>query len=176
VKMIKLEREPSTDDGKKIAAAIVKTAEQHADAPSPCEFKAFEGELMGKRVVVRVVEPESNTKLIGPAGFNTIYVYQRNIIGLPPKGWEKDEFLQAVRKNGVSTGIRYIDAFAALAAYDIEQVAQRGDRAVKVRVRAAKSPSDINIIIGDAAQRYITSKKKRIDVRGPIFTTVAAEI
>jgi O-phosphoseryl-tRNA synthetase len=176
VKMIKLEREPSTDDGKKIAAAIVKTAEQHADAPSPCEFKAFEGELMGKRAVVRVVEPESGTKLIGPAGFNTIYVYQGNIIGLPPKGWEKDEFLQAVRKDGLSTGLRYIDAFAALAAYDIERVAQRGDRAVKVRVRASKSPSDINIIIGDAAQRYITSKKKRIDVRGPIFTTVVAEI
>jgi O-phosphoseryl-tRNA synthetase len=175
-KMIKLERKPSTDDGKKIAAAIVKTAEQHADAPSPCEFKAFEGEFMGKRVVIRVVEPESGTKLIGPAGFNTIYVYQRNIIGLPPKGWEKDEFLQAVRKDGVSTGIRYIDAFAALTAYEIEGVVQRGDRAVKVRVRAAKSPSDINITIGDAVQRYITSKKKRIDVRGPIFTTVVAEI
>jgi O-phosphoseryl-tRNA synthetase len=176
VKMPKIEREPSTDIGKQIAAAIVKTAEQHADAPSPCEFKAFEGELMGKLVVVRVVEPESNTKLIGPAGFNTIYVYQGNIIGLPPKGWEKDEFLQAVRKDGVSTGIRYIDAFAALAAYEIERVVPRGDRAVKVRVRAAKSPSDINITIGDAVQRYITSKKKRIDVRGPIFTTVAAEI
>jgi O-phosphoseryl-tRNA synthetase len=176
VRMIKLEREPSTDVGKQIAAAIVKTAEQHADAPSPCDFKAFEGEIKGKRVVVRVVEPESNTKLIGPAGFNTIYVYQGNIIGLPPKGWEKDEFLQTVRKDGVSTGIRYIDAFAALAAYEIERVAQRGDRVVKVRVRATKSPADINIIIGDAVQRYITSKKKRIDVRGPIFTTVVAEI
>ena len=175
-KMIKLEREPSTDVGKQIAATIVKTAEQHADAPSPCEFKAFEGELMGKRVVVRVVEPESGTKLIGPAGFNTIYVYQGNIIGLPPKGWDKDEFLQAVRKDGISTGIRYIDAFAALAAHEIERVAQRGDRAVKVRVRAAKSPGDINITISDAVQRYITSKKKRIDVRGPIFTTIVAEI
>ena len=176
VTMIKLEREPSTDDGKKIAAAIVKTAEQHADAPSPCEFKAFEGEIKGKRVVVRVVEPESGTKLIGPAGFNTIHVYQGNIIGLPPKGWEKDEFLQAVRKDGLSTGMRYIDAFAALAAHEIERVTKQGDRAVKVRVRAAKAPSDINITIGDAAQRYITSKKKRIDVRGPIFTTVVAEI
>jgi len=122
------------------------------------------------------VEPESGTMLIGPAGFNTIYVYQGNIIGLPPKGWDKDEFLQAVRKDGISTGIRYIDAFAALAAHEIERVAQRGDRAVKVRVRAAKSPGDINITISDAVQRYITSKKKRIDVRGPIFTTIVAEI
>lgn len=172
---IKLEREPSTEIGKKIAAAIVKTSKQHADEPSPCEFKAYEGEISGKRVVVKVVEPESKTKLIGPAGFNEIYIYDGNVVGVPPKGWEKDEFLNSVRKKGKATGIVYIEAFAALAANEIERAALRGDRGVKVRVKAAKSLGDVNLKMDEAAQRYVTSNNKRIDIRGPIFTTVAAE-
>lgn len=175
VGMIKCEREPDTETGRAIAAAIVKVAQRHADEPSPCEFKAFGGKLGGKRVIVRVVEPERGTKLIGPAGFNEIYVYEGNVIGVPPKGWEKDEFLNSVREKGVSTGISYISAFAALAAQEIERAAKSGKKQVKVRVRAAKLPSDINLVIDEAAQRYITANKKRIDVRGPVFTTVVAE-
>ncbi len=173
--MIKCEREPGTEIGRAIAAAIVKAAQQHADESSPCEFKAFEGKLGGKRVIVRVIEPESGTKLIGPAGFNEIYVYEGNVVGVPPKGWEKDEFLNSVRKKGISTGISYISAFAALAAQEIERAAKSGKKQVKIRIRAAKLPSDINLVIDEAAQRYITANKKRIDVRGPVFTTVVAE-
>lgn len=170
--MLRLERAPESEVGKGIARAIVRVAEQRADKPSPCEFKAFEG----RRVSVSVVEPERGTKLIGPAGFNTIYVYDGNFIGVPPKGWEKNRFLNTVREWGVSTGIRYMDAFAALAAHEIERAARRGRKQVKVRVRAVKLLSDINLVLDKAAQRYITDNKKRIDVRGPVFTTVIAEI
>lgn len=173
-KMVKIERGPSTDVGRRIAAAIVKVAKEHADEPSPCEFKAFEGELWGKRVRVKVVEPESKTKLVGPAGFNEVYVYDGNVVGVPPKLWKKDEFMENVKKHGVSTGISYMDAFAALAADEIEKAAQSGGE-VKVRARMVKSPGDINITIPDVAQRYITANKKRIDIRGPVFTTVVAE-
>ncbi len=175
-KMIKLERTPEGGAGREIAAAIARVAEQHAEEPSPCEFKAFEGRLSGRRVSVSVVEPERGTKLIGPAGFNTIFVYDGNFIGVPPKGWEKDRFLNTVREWGISTGIRYMDAFAALAAHEIERAARRSGRKVKVRVRAVKLLSDINLVLDKAAQRYITDNKKRIDVRGPVFTTVIAEI
>ncbi|MBC7218570.1 MAG: O-phosphoserine--tRNA ligase [Hadesarchaea archaeon] len=172
---IRLQRGPSTEAGRRIAEAIVRTAREHADEPSPCEFKAFEGEVAGRRVIVKVVEPESNTKLIGPAGFNEVYVYDGNVIGVPPKGWEKDEFLNTVRSRGRATGITYMDGFAALAAHEIELAAQRGERTVKVRVRAAKSLGDVNLELDEAAQRYITSNNRRIDVRGPVFTTVVAE-
>ncbi len=172
---LKLEAEPGTEAGRKVAAAIVKTAKQHADEASPCEFEAFEGTVGGRKVVVKLVEPESNTKLVGPAGFNELYVYDGNVVGLPPKGWEKNEFLNSVRAKGKASGIAYMDAFAALAAHEIEQAAKRGDKEVKVRIKAAKSLSDINLVMGGAAQRYITSNNKRIDVRGPVFTTVVAE-
>jgi len=174
-KMIKLERAPENKVGQEIAAAIARVAERHADEPSPCEFPAFEGELLNRQVVVKVIEPESGTKLIGPAGFNEVYVYGGNIVGVPPKGWERDEFLNEVRTKGTSTGVRYIDAFAALAASEIERAARGGKRQVKVRVRNVKLPSDINLAIDETAQRYVTSNKKRIDVRGPVFTTVVAE-
>lgn len=174
--MLKFARMPGSDVGKEIAQAILRVAEQHADEPSPCEFKAFEGRLSGRRVSVSVVEPERGTKLIGPAGFNTIYVHDCNFIGVPPKGWEKDKFLNTVREWGVSTGIRYMDAFAALAAHEIERAAKQRKRKVKVRVRTVKLLSDINLVLDKAAQRYITDNNKRIDVRGPVFTTVIAEI
>ncbi len=174
--MLKFERAPESEVGKEISQAIVRIAEQRADESSPCEFKAFEGRLSGRRVSVSVVESERGTKLIGPAGFNTIFVYDGNFIGVPPKGWEKDRFLNTVREGGVSTGIRYMDVFAALAAHEIERAARRGGRKVKVRVRAVKLLSDINLVLDKAAQRYITDNKKRIDVRGPVFTTVIAEI
>ena len=173
--MVKLEKGPESDVGKEIASAIVRVAEQHADEPSPCEFSAFEGELLGRRIVVRVVEPESGTKLIGPAGFNEVFVHDGNVVGVPLKGWEEDEFLKAVRAKGTRTGMRYIDAFAALAASGIEQAARAGKRRARVRVRNVKLPSDINLRVEEVALRYITSKKKRIDVRGPVFTTVEAE-
>jgi O-phosphoseryl-tRNA synthetase len=176
VGMVGLERAPESEEGKKIAEAIVKTAEKHANEPSPCEFMAFEGEIAGKKVVVRVVEPESGTKLVGPAGFNEVKVYQGNVVGVPPKGWEKDEFLKAVREKGIPTGIDFIHAFAARAAREIEEAVREGKRTIKIQVKNVKLPSDINLRIDVVAQRYITANKKRIDVRGPVFTTVVAEI
>jgi O-phosphoseryl-tRNA synthetase len=176
VGMIGLKRTPESERGKKIAEAIVKTAEKHANEPSPCEFRAFEGEIAGKKVVVRVVEPESGTKLVGPAGFNEVKVYQGNVVGVPPKGWESDEFLKGVREKGIPTGIDFMHAFAARAAREIEEAVRGGKRTIKIQVKSVKLPSDINLRIDEVAQRYITANKKRIDVRGPVFTTVVAEI
>jgi O-phosphoseryl-tRNA synthetase len=39
-----------------------------------------------------------------------------------------------------------------------------------------KVPSEINFRLEPLAQRFITSNKKKIDIRGPVFTTVRATI
>jgi O-phosphoseryl-tRNA synthetase len=174
-RLIRIKEKPVSKIGGEIARSIVKTAEEHAGEPSPCEFTAFEGEIGGRRVVVKVLEPEEGTRLIGPAAFNEVVIYQGNIVGIPPKGWEEKELIRRAREQGVRTGIRLIEAFAALAAREIERAGEGGKARAKLRVRGVKLPSDINLEVDEVAQQYITSKQKTIDVRGPVFTTVIAD-
>lgn len=168
--MIYVEDAPMTETGKEIQAAIVKTCEQYGNTISPCEFTAWEGKLFERNIWVKVVEPEENTKLCGPAAMNEIISYKNDILGLPKTGRWDEAF-----KNGVSSGIRYIDAFAARSAKEIEAASSNGSGS-ETRVRIIKVPSEINIRIDPIAQRYITGLKKKIDTRGPVFTTVRMEI
>ena len=161
---------PVTETGKEIQAAIVRTCEQYGNTISPCEFTAWEGELCGKNILVKVIEPEENTKLCGPAAMNEVISYKNDILGLPRTSRWDEAF-----KNGVSSGIRYIDAFAARCAKEIEDSAKNGSGS-ETRARIIKVPSEINIMIDPIAQRYITGLQKKIDTRGPVFTTVKMEI
>lgn len=168
--LIYVEEAPQTATGNEVQKAIVRTCERYGDTPSPCEFLAWEGVWYDNKIRISVVEPEENTKLCGPAAMNEIVVYENDILGLPriPK-WEK------VFTKGVSTGMRYIDAFAARSARACEDAAKKGTGS-ETRVRIIKVPSEINIMIDPIAQRYITGNKKKIDIRGPVFTTVRMEI
>ncbi len=168
--MIYVDDVPVTGAGKEIQSAVVRTCEQYGNTPSPCEFTAWEGILFDRNIRVKVIESEENTKLCGPAAMNEIISYRNDILGLPRTSRWGEAF-----KNGVSTGIRYIDAFAARCAKEIEEAAQRGS-GCETRVRIIKVPSEINIRIDPIAQRYITGNKKKIDIRGPVFTTVKMEI
>jgi len=168
--MVYVEDAPVTETGKEIARAVVKTCEEHGDTQSPCEFTAWEGKLFDRDIRVMVVEPEENTRLCGPAAMNEIISYKNDILGLPRISKWDEAF-----RNGVSTGIRYIDAFAARCAKEIEDAVQKGS-GCETRVRIIKVPSEINVRIDPIAQRYITGNKKKIDTRGPVFTTVRMEI
>ena len=168
--MILVDRTPSTPAGREIAKAVVQTSIEHGETASPCEFVAWEGELFGRNLKVSVVEPEENTKLCGPAAQNEIVVYKQNIMGIPHTSRWEEAFSE-----GVSTGIRYIDSFAALAAYEIE-VATMAGKESETRARIVRSPGDINIKIHPALERYITSYKHKMDLRGPMFTTVKSQI
>jgi len=171
-KMIFVDRMPVTRQGQEIVEAIVKQCEAHGSEPSPCEYLAWEGEIEGKPVKVSVIEPEEDTKLCGPAAFNEVLVFNSDILGLPNvKKWR-----EAFDNDSARTGIRFIDAFAAQAAREIEEAATGGESGCETRVRIIKVPSEINIRLEPLAQRYITSNKKKIDIRGPVFTTVRAEI
>ena len=162
--------EPVSVEGRRLAAAIRTTATTHASEPGPCSFVAWEGLLLGGRIRVHVEEPESNTKLCGPACFNEVFVYQGSVLGVPDK--EKWAY---VRNDGVTTGILYVEAVAMLAAARIEDATRCG-RPLTVQVKMAKLPSDINLRIEDHAMRSITDAKKKVDVRGPVFLTVRSEM
>jgi len=176
-KVIKVAQQPKTQEGKKLLDSIIKTALRYAEKTSPCEFTAFKGSFLGRNVEVAVYEPDIGAKLLGPAALNKIYVYDSNVLGIPARGLEEKPLVQKARKNGVSTGIRYLDAVAALTVSKIEEAVEKGgSEEVNIRVRMAKLPSDVNIQVGDVAQRYITGKKRIIDVRGPVFVGIKAKI
>ena len=171
-KMVFIDKRPITPQGQEIAEAIVKQCELHSSEPSPCEFAAWEGEIGDRSVKVSVIEPEEDTKLCGPAAFNEVLAFESDILGLPnQKKWRK-----AFDNDSARTGIRFIDAFAAQAAFEIEEAVTSGESEWETRVRIVKVPSEINIKLEPLAQRFITSNKKKIDIRGPVFTTVRAEI
>lgn len=174
--MLKLKEEPKTEAGRQLAEMIVKTAKNYKDEPSPCEFQIFEGKINGVNISVKIIEPEEDTKLIGPAAFNQIYVKDGNVIGVPPGGWEADKSMGEIRDHGHYTGISYIEAFADLAAREIEKSIEEGKEKTKIKVQIVKSLGDINLYLKRPAHRYITDNKKRIDIRGPVFTTIIAKI
>ena len=167
---VHLRDEPVSPEGKMLAAAIARVAAANATAQGPCSFDAWEGMLDGVKVKVVVEETESNAKLCGPACANEIFVHEGSILGVPDT-----EKWKPVRTGGVSTGITYVTAVAALAAARIEE-ASRCKTGTTVQVKMAKLPSDINLKIEDYAMRFITDNKKKVDVRGPVFLSVRSAI
>jgi len=175
-KMIRFELEPETQEGKVVAGSIVSEALRHADAPSPCEFLAYEGQLLGKKARVYLYEDERGARLLGVASQNLIYVYDGNILGIPPDGPTNITLVREAREKGISTGIRYIDGIAYLAAAKIEEAIKTGRNGFSLWVRQARRPSDINIEISEVARRYMTSQKKKIEISGPVFVGIRAEV
>jgi O-phosphoseryl-tRNA synthetase len=43
-------------------------------------------------------------------------------------------------------------------------------------VKMSKFPSDVNLKVAEHAMRSITDRKKKIDVRGPVFVTVRSVV
>jgi len=158
---IEYDQAPDTTEGKAVADAIVRTCNEKGDTPSPCELLAYRGLLGGRKVEVWVVEPESDTKLCGPAAKNEIIVYDGNILGLPRiSKWDK-QF-----NDGVVTGLTFAGAVAAAASAAFE----RGED--EMRFKGVRTAPEINIFVKPMAVRYIQGRNKKIDLRGPVFTTV----
>jgi O-phosphoseryl-tRNA synthetase len=161
-----LREEPVTPEGKRLAESIVRVAAANGAAPGPCSFDVWEGSLCGTAIRVTVEEQESNAKLCGPACGNEIFVHDGSVLGVPDaEKWKQ------VRTEGVTTGITYLEAVAALAAARIEEAA-RCKRPAVIQVKMAKLPSDINVRIEDYAMRFITDNNKKVDLRGPVFLAV----
>jgi O-phosphoseryl-tRNA synthetase len=169
-KAIGLREEPQTISGRHAMQAIVATATSHGAALSPCEFLAWTGELFGKTVAISVAEYEENSRLLGPAALNEVFVRNGAIFGVP----DSEKFVD-VRADGVSTGISFLYAAANLAMARIEQAAHLG-KGVSVQVKMSKHPSDVNLKIEEYAMRYVTDNKKKLDLRGPVFLTVTSKI
>jgi len=168
---VSLKESPKTEEGIFIADSIVKTARDHFDEKSPCEFLACDIDFgFGCRVKVYVFEDEENSKLLGPAALNDVFVADGRILGLPDTSSYKKQ-----REKGVNASISFIDAVANLAAAKIEEAVFYGENG-SIDFKMIKVPSEINLKVEPWAMRYITDNNKKIDVRGPVFTAIRWEI
>jgi len=167
LKGIRLTETPETDLGKEIMAAIITTAEEHKDDSSPSKILAWEKQQGSKLIQIYVWEPDPGVKLLGPAALNEVWVSEGNIIGVIPT--------ERLRMDGLPTGIRYLDAVAAKTAKEIEELLQRGKSEYILRVKMVKNASDINLTIEEPTRRAISSKGKKIDIRGPTFIGILME-
>ncbi len=173
--MLHINDYPFSTDGKKLMENLRNKLVEVGDTESPCEFAVFEGEFLGKNIRVMIVEPEVNTRLLGPAAWNSVYIHEGNIIGVPEKNVE-DELSKNAVLNGIPTEISYMDGVIAHAAYKIEEMIVSGSNESQFRTTLAKSLSDVNLKLEDVAMNYITSNNKVIDIRGPIFCTITFEV
>jgi O-phosphoseryl-tRNA synthetase len=190
--MIHLNLYPVTDEGRLLMEKILTVAIEKGDSESPCEFAVWDDDFMDKPIRVNLIEPESGTKLLGPATWNQVYVNDGNLVGVPLPAKQdflpyqdmekisdtplKDNMVSEALKKGVPTRISYLEGVAAQAAYRIEEMVISGQKQIKIRTTIAKSPSDINLKLDELAMRYITSENKVLDIRGPIFCTITGEI
>ena len=165
-----LREEPATVAGRRMAAAIAAVAAGHADAQGPVSFEAWTGEVAGTRLRVFVEEPEATSRLLGPACMNEVFVRDGSVLGVPDT-----EKFRDVREHGVPTGIRFLEAVAALGAARVEEAARCGG-GTTVQVKMAKLPSDVNLKVAEYAMRSITDTKRKVDVRGPVFVTIRSEV
>jgi len=176
-KMVKISIEPKTAHGKKIREAIVKTAIANADKDSPCEYTAFNAECFDRKIKVLIYEKDENAKLLGPAALNHVYIHEGNILGIPINGMEHVKKISEARKKGIGTKIMFLDAIAAMTAAKIEEaVIKDGPHNINIRVKVAKLPSDVNIEVNKVAMHYITSARKEIIMKGPLFIGIRAII
>ena len=173
--MLHINYYPFSTDGQKLMEILKEKFLEYSDEESPCEFTAFEGEFLGRNVRVNILEPEANTRLLGPASWNSVYINDGNIVGLPENDVKDDLSLETVQ-HGIPLGITYMDGVIAKACYMIEEMIVGGETESEIRTTIAKSLSDVNLKLEDVALNYITSNNKLIDIRGPIFSTIAFEL
>jgi len=168
---IRLIEVPYTLEGLKIAQSIAETATQNSKLIGPTEVLAYEGELYGKKIRVSIVEREENVKLCGPAFSNEVVVYQGSILGVP-----RADKWNHVFEHGFTTGLRYIDSFAHLAARKVEEAVAMGLEETEIRTRVVEGLSDINLQLQENIRKYIISSGGKIDIRGPMFVAVRYEL
>jgi O-phosphoseryl-tRNA synthetase len=162
---ITYDKMPTSEAGLELVTKITEVAIKNATNKSPCQVEInLSKPIAGKKVKVEIVEEEENTKLLGPAALNRIVINNGNISGV--KDSDPTVF---------TTDKTYIEGIANLVAGEIEKAAAEGRQPEEIKIKGVKLPSDVNLKISDSVARFINSNNKKIDIRGPVFTTIRSE-
>ncbi len=164
---IRLIEAPKSNEGKNLAKLIFETASKHSNDPTPAKVIAFDGQFVGKKLLVKIVKNEEKKRLLGPAALNPIVVKDSNIIGAMP---------DKIPADALKTPYSYMLGLANKAAAEIEQAVQKGEKEVLVEAKMIRSLTDVNMEIDDAIRRFLRSNKKTTEVIGPMFVWITGKI
>ncbi|MFO8050635.1 MAG: hypothetical protein R6V01_02920 [Thermoplasmatota archaeon] len=179
---IRYARRPQTDFGKEIASAIHKAYRENAANEGLSKLTAWKGELMesdygrflvsgekagelnmkGRPAEVILKEAVKGAGLCGPAAFNQIWIKDGDILAIPP-----DMARTVKEEGGTRTNKTFVKAFSRYAAWKIEKNLERGHTGKKIE--KIKGLEAINLKLNSKALFYVLSRKKRIDIQGPIY-------
>lgn len=158
---IKLKEKPKTKWGQELARKIALGILKYKDEIGPRKFLIYKG----RGIKVFISEPEADKKLLGPAGLNVVYVHDGNILGVD----EKYEKFNEIVKKGIRV-YSFIEAISNLFA-SLAEKKVFGRHTIKI----ADTLPSINLKLEKPIEKFITSKNKKIGVRGPIFIDVEIE-
>ncbi|MFH0862508.1 MAG: O-phosphoserine--tRNA ligase [Candidatus Altiarchaeota archaeon] len=173
---VKIAREPATEEGKNLATELKKAYLENGQKPSPCSFKAYEGPLKGKNILVNVLEKEEKTTLLGPAAANDLYVHDGGIYGLPKDTSKLKQDMSHIIQKGIPLHFNFLDAITSGIASEIEEKIESGEKEGLIQYKMAKGPADVNIKITNKARRCIESQNKQISIKGPVFTAAEFKV
>ena len=159
-KAIHYKHVPSTQEGIEIQKAIISTAKENKDIPSPINLKVWEGLIKSKYVEVYLWEKDKGVVLLGPAATNIICVREGNIFGTA---------LGEKQKDCILTNKSYLEGIAAEMAYQVENLIEQNKKEYEYRVKMVYRASEINLMIDEVIMEYIHSNQKKVDIRGPVF-------
>lgn len=170
------EQAPSSEEGRKIAGALIRTATENRDKSGPSEICAYEGGLLGAEVKVFVYNWDEGKPLLSFAALNTVVVHDCSIYGLPVGHPKLPAKYKEIVDKGVKTDLVFLDLIMKGAAAELEATVREHGKEYDRRIRIVKHPSQANLKIPSFIYNTITAHHKNITISGPVFTGVRAEI
>lgn len=164
-------KKPSTSWGKLLSKKIRETCNLYGDQKAPCEFKVFQKEVDDHQLEVWVKKEEEGT-LCGPAFLNEIYVYEGNVLSLPPSGGgEEKKLVKKARREGVKAGVSLLESFSDRVAARVEE---NPIEEQEVKVDRVVFSEEVNIGVPETIRRY--TKDKVFEVGGELGITVETRV
>jgi O-phosphoseryl-tRNA synthetase len=170
------ERVPASEEIKEMADELFEKIRRERDVKGPVEILIFDREVLGRRVKIWVYNWDRDKRLLSFAAFNQIWVKDGEIFGLPQDRNSVPREALPIYENGIKRELIFLKLILYGFLTELESYIKDGRCCLDKRIKMAKRPSEINLLIPDHIYNYITSNNKRVLVGGPLFFGLRAEI
>lgn len=175
-KLLKPRMEPVDAELKRAAKSMSLLAAEKRHELGPAEVKLYAGPIAGRSATITLFNWDEDKPIISLAAMNEVYVYQGHVYGLPQDRSALGDKYVDIYKEGINTGLRFIDLIIMGFAAEIEKrAAAGGPGTYEEKLKITKRPFQINLEIPEAGYDYIQRTHKTIRVGGPLFFGLRGE-